>query len=146
MATTNIVPIYKTCWGKFWAKIRCNESSCLTGTRYPTRPDNFWQFPIRTRFFSRIIGYFGYRVFYIFLAWCACNCLGYSIHVGRYCFKPHNICQVWTCHQSSLQSIHSMRTYNRDVGTARYVQNSADHSTFCTILYTLILLFKKYAL
>ena len=39
---------------------------CLTGTRYPTRPDNFWQYPIRTRFFSRIIGYFGYRVFHFF--------------------------------------------------------------------------------
>ena len=38
----------------------------LTGTRYPTRPEIFWQYPIRTRFFFRIIGYFGYRVFHLF--------------------------------------------------------------------------------
>ena len=34
--------------------------------------------------------------------------------------KPHNICQVWTCHQSTLQSIQSMKLYNQYVGTARY--------------------------
>ena len=84
----------------------------LTGTRYPTRPDNFWQYPIHTRFIFRIIGYFGYRVFHLFWP-------NVSVTI-QYCFNPHNICQVWTCHQSSLQRIQSMKSYNRDVGTARY--------------------------
>ena len=35
-------------------------------------------------------------------------------------FYPHNIRQVWTCHQSTLQSIQSMKLYNQYVGTARY--------------------------
>ena len=66
---------------------------CLTGTRYPTRPDNFWQYPIRTRFFFRIIGYFGYRVFHLFLAGCACNRLGYILNGYRhiYIFMSVNI-------------------------------------------------------
>ena len=89
-----------------------------TGTRYPTRPDNFWQYPIRTRFFFRIIGYFGYQVFHLF--WPDVPVTLLDIHVGQYCFNPHNLCQVWTCHQSSLQRIQSMKSYNRDVGTARY--------------------------
>ena len=94
------------------------HSQCLTGTRYPTRPDNFWQYPIRTRFFFRIIGYFGYRVFHLF--WPDVPVTLLDIHVGQYCFNPHNICQVWTCHQSTPQSIQSMNLYNQYVGTARY--------------------------
>ena len=43
-----------------------SDDQGLTGTRYPTRPDNFWQYPIHTRFIFRIIGYFGYRVFHLF--------------------------------------------------------------------------------
>ena len=34
----------------------------LTGTQYPTWPNNSWLYLIRTRYFFRIIGYFGYRV------------------------------------------------------------------------------------
>ena len=84
----------------------------LTGTRYPTRPDNFWQYPIHTRFIFRIIGYFGYRVFHLFWP---------NVPVTiQYCFNPHNICQVWTCHQSSLQRIQFLKSYNRDVGTVIY--------------------------
>ena len=84
----------------------------MTGTRYPIRPDNFWQYPIRTRFFFRIIGYFGYRVFHLFWP---------NVPVTiQYCFNPHNICQVWTCHQSSLQRIQFLKSYNRDVGTVIY--------------------------
>ena len=33
-----------------------------TGTRYPTRTRNIFQYPIRTRLIFKIIGYFGYRV------------------------------------------------------------------------------------
>ena len=42
-----------------------------TGTRYPTRTRSFFQYPIRTRFVFKIIGYFGYRVFHktMFLTW-----------------------------------------------------------------------------
>ena len=87
-------------------------------TRYPTRPEIFWQYPIRTRFFFRIIGYFGYRVFHLF--WPDVPVTLLDIHVGQYCFNPHNICQVWTCHQSTPQSIQSMNLYNQYVGTARY--------------------------
>ena len=53
---------------------------------------------------------FRYRVFHLF--WPDVPVTVLDIHVGQYCFKPHNIC----------------------------------HSTLCTILHTLILLFKKYAL
>ena len=44
---------------------------CPTGTRYPTRTRSFFQYPIRTRFVFKIIGYFGYRVFQktMFLTW-----------------------------------------------------------------------------
>ena len=35
-------------------------------------------------------------------------------------FKPHNICQVWTSQQSSLQRIQSMKSYKRDMGTAKF--------------------------
>ena len=44
---------------------------CPTGTRYPTRTRSFFQYPIRTRFVFKIIGYFGYRVFHktMFLTW-----------------------------------------------------------------------------
>ena len=52
-------------------------NQCLTGTRYPTRPDNFWQYPIHTRFIFRIIGYFGYRVFHLF--WPNVPVLNYTI-------------------------------------------------------------------
>ena len=48
-----------------------------------------------------------------------CNC-NWDIHVSQYCFKPHNICQVWTCHQSSLQRIQFMKSYKRDMGTAKF--------------------------
>merc|ERR1712010_142170 len=85
------------------------EYQCLTGTRYPTRPDNFWQYPIHTRFFPRIIGFFGYRVFHFFWP-----------DVPVTVFKPHNICQVWTSQQSSLQRIQSMKSYKRDMGTAKF--------------------------
>ena len=34
-----------------------------TGTRYPTRTRSFCQYPNPTRFFFKIIGYFGYWVF-----------------------------------------------------------------------------------
>ena len=34
-----------------------------TGTRYPTRTRSFCRYPNPTRFFFKIIGYFGYRVF-----------------------------------------------------------------------------------
>ena len=95
------------CWQ--WPDV-CRQ--CLTGTRYPTRPDNFWQYPIHTRFIFRIIGYFGYRVFHLFWP---------NVPVTiQYCFNPHNICQVWTCHQSSLQRIQFLKSYNRDVGTVIY--------------------------
>ena len=63
-------------------------------------------------------GYFGYRVFHLF--WPDVPVTLLDIHVGQYCFNPHNICQVWTCHQSTLQSIQSMKLYNQYVGTARY--------------------------
>ena len=33
-----------------------------TGTGYPTRTRNIFQYPIRTRIIFKIIGYFGYRV------------------------------------------------------------------------------------
>ena len=35
-------------------------------------------------------------------------------------FKPHNICQVWTNQQSSLQRIQSMKSYKGDMGTAKF--------------------------
>ena len=40
------------------------HEQCPTGTRYPTRTRSFFQYPIRTRFNFKIIGYFGYRVFH----------------------------------------------------------------------------------
>ena len=87
-------------------KFRSPSGQGLTGTRYPTRPDNFWQYPIHNRFIFRIIGYFGYRVFHLF--WPNVPVLNYTI------------CQVWTCHQSSLQRIQFLKSYNRDVGTVIY--------------------------
>ena len=36
--------------------VSLSAGQCLTGTRYPTRPDNFWQYPIRTHFFSEAGG------------------------------------------------------------------------------------------
>ena len=48
-----------------------------------------------------------------------CNC-NWDIHVSQYCFKPHNICQVWTSQQSSLQRNQSMKSYKRDMGTAKF--------------------------
>ena len=64
----------KYSWNTDWhilveQRMQCSNSQILgqgqwlTGPRYPTRPDNFWQYPIHTRFVFRIIGYFGYRVF-----------------------------------------------------------------------------------
>ena len=46
-------------------------NQCPTGTRYQTRTRSFFQYPIRTRFVFKIIGYFGYRVFQktMFLTW-----------------------------------------------------------------------------
>ena len=54
----------------FCSHLICQEQ-CPTGTRYPTRTRNFFQYPIRTRFVFKIIGYFGYRVFQnnMFLTW-----------------------------------------------------------------------------
>ena len=115
----------------------------LTGTRYPTRPDNFWQYPIRTRFFFRIIGYFGYRVFHLF---CPDKPVTLQdIHVGQYCFLP-------TQHSSSLDlssvntAKHSIHEVIQPICENSQIQNSADHLTLRTILRTLFLLFKKYAL
>ena len=66
---------------------------CPTGTRYPTRTRSFFQYPIRTRFLFKIIGYFGYRVFHLF--WPDKPVTLQDIHVGQYCFLP-------TQHLSSL--------------------------------------------
>ena len=46
-------------WDQLWL---LTESQCPTGTRYPTRTRNIFQYPIRTRFIFKIIGYIGYRV------------------------------------------------------------------------------------
>ena len=64
-----------------------------TGTRYPTRTRSFFQYPIRTRFVFKIIGYFGYRVFQktIFLTWktlsrsykILTNIILYHLHLSR---------------------------------------------------------------
>ena len=64
-----------------------------TGTRYPTQTRSFFQYPIRTRFFLKIIGYFGYRVFQktIFLTWktlsrsykILTNIILYHLHLSR---------------------------------------------------------------
>ena len=69
-----------------------------------TRPDNFWQYPIHTQLFpseSSVIGYFKKVAFL------------HEVPVtvfGEYCF----------CHHCKPLSTHSMRSYNRDVGKARF--------------------------
>ena len=51
--------------GGFEWQLRCYSKPLRqgpTGTRYPTRTRNIFQYPIRTRLIFKIIGYFGYRV------------------------------------------------------------------------------------
>ena len=91
-----------------------------------TRPDNFWQYPIRTRFFSPESSGISGIGYFTFLAGCACNCLGYSCR--SILFLNHT-----TFVKSGQVSSHHCKEFNPWSHTNEIWEQL--NSTLCTILH-----------